>query len=172
MHTDPDILKQRFKYNSSSLVNTGRFNAEVLGCQVKHVKGRPVVLGEIAEAKLHINEILRPISEWVVNDEARRGTCGPGTCTTAHAVFSELEAPVDFFPDVEICNDAPLFFLTIFRDTLIGWLEEEGLVLTPYLDGFIRVGYMCIRHPEDEQEQLPTADLFWGGGRLGAIFIY
>lgn len=170
--TNSDILKQRLKYNSSSLVDTGRFNAEVLGCQVKQVEGRPVVLGEIAEAKLHINGILRPIGEWVVKDDARRGKCGSGTCTAAHAIFSELEAPVDFFPDVEIGKDASLFFLTVFRDTLEGWLEEVGLVLTPHLDGFVRVGYMRIRHPDDEQEQLPTADLCWGGGHTGAIFIY
>ena len=170
--TNSDILKQRLKYTSSSLVDTGRFNAEVLGCQVKQVEGQLAVLGEIAEAKLQMNGILRPIKEWVINDDPRHGKCGPETCTAAHAMFSELEAPVDFFPDVEIGKDASLFFLTVFRDTLKGWPEEVGLVLTPHLDGFLRVGYMSIRHPDDEQEQFPTADLCWGGGRTGAIFIY
>ncbi len=167
--TAPKNLEQK---TSSSLADTGSFSAEVLGCHVEQVKDRPVVFGEVNEAKLHMIGVLRPIREWVINDDTGRGKCGPGTCTTSHAFFAELKVPVGFFPDVKICNSTSLFFFTVFRGSLKGWLEEEGLVVTPHLDGFVRVGYMCIRFPDGKQDRPPTAGLSWGGGRTKAIFIY
>lgn len=169
---DFDDLERNFRWNHSLLTGNSRFRAKVLSCQVKQFEDRPRVLGEVAEAKLHIIGLLRPIPKWVIDDGNGRGRCGTGICTTFHAVFRELKIPVDFYPDIEISDGISLSFFTLFRDSRKGWLEEEGLVLAPHLDGFIRVGMMSIRHPDDEEERLSTADLSWGGGRTEAIFIY
>ena len=172
MTRDFDDLEQKIRWDNTFRRGDSRFCAEILGYQIKQLEDRPRVFGEVDEARLHMIGLLRHIPEWVINDESSRGKCGPGICTTSHAIFPEIETPIDIFPDIEICEGAALSFFTLFRDSYKDWVREEGLVLTPHLDGFVRVGKMDIRHPKNGKERLSTVDLLWGSGRKEAIFIY
>ena len=93
------------------------------------------------------------------------------------AFSSDLVDTATLIKDVEIPAGTPLFFITIIRrreSSRFGRdlrLIEEGLALTPHLDGFIRVGHMCISF-YDKGEGNALTNLLWGDGKETTICVY
>lgn len=156
----------------SSLPKDGKFSASVLGCQVKKNRGRALSFGQVAEAKLQMKSVLRPIHPTLEYD------MGNGGWTDGTREFSYEQIDQVFFaPDAALPKILPpLVFFTIFRGLARHWFEgdlqfrEEGLVLIPHRDGFTRVGYMRVYFKESKDDAM--TDLLWGDGQMETIFIY
>jgi hypothetical protein len=146
------------------------FQAMLVDCETQPVTGRPATFGEYESAKLRIVSVLRPIRE-INRDEDEPETDG------SREFGSNLINRVLSLADVIISAGTTLFYFTVFRGWAAEfydsskWYKEEGLVLMPHLDGYVRVGRMRIRFHKEEKGNVLN-DLLWGGGKLEMITIY
>ena len=148
----------------------GTFQAILVDCETQPVTGRPATFGEYKAARIRIDSVLRPIRE-INRDNDEPHSDG------SKEFGSHLVKSVVFLADVIIPAGTTLFYFTIFRGwaanvyDMFKWYKEEGLVLMPHLDGYVRVGWMQIHFHKEEKENVLN-DLLWGDGKLEVITIY
>jgi hypothetical protein len=149
------------------------YPAYLLDYRIKRPDGAVTILGEVAEARLRLQGVIRHIHELFPNTDTNfRCDCSRKRCKQSHSVFSGLTLPVEFYGDMEGSEKLKsLHFFVLSRGILRNMYFEEGLVLAPFHDGFIRVGFMRVGHAEVHRQVL-TENLSWGGGQNAQIFLY
>ena len=137
------------------------------------------MLGEVAAARLHLSGVLHRITHWKVwrEEEASFAELHFQGCNVANRGAS------DNVIQLQEGVEGELFYFTVYRCLDVGGYEA-GLILTPYQDGFVRVGFMKFQFGYMVEgsgfrlwERLGTkglvhVDPLWGGGKEQEIFLY
>ena len=122
------------------------------------------MFGEAESVRLEIAGIIRPIVGWGLNKE---GELLPnikfkdGTVVYVVKSYDKIELEQTLRPG------DPLFFFVIWREAVLAaYTSEAGLLLVPYLDGFVRVGILKILLSKAYKA---CTDWSWGGGERQKI---